>query len=66
MKGVKEKLHDFEMSMPSCRMCFTIMVHRTTNYEIMFLFTDPLIFYPFAQNHCYSIKLKAVLYKYNI
>ena len=26
-QGVKEKKHDFEMSMPSCRMCCTIMVH---------------------------------------
>ena len=25
--GVKEKKHDFEMSMPSCRMCCTIMIH---------------------------------------
>ena len=24
---VKEKKHDFEMSLPSCRMCCTIMVH---------------------------------------
>ena len=56
-----------EMSMPSCRMCFTIiMVHRTANHEIMFLFTDPMIFHLFAQNHCYSIKLKAILNKYNI
>ena len=45
---VNEKKHDFEMSMPSCRTCFTIMVHRTTNYEIMFLFTDPLGFLPFC------------------
>ena len=26
-QGVKEKKHDFEMSMPSCRMYCTIMVH---------------------------------------
>ena len=26
-QGVKENKHDFEMSMPSCRMCCTIMVH---------------------------------------
>ena len=43
------------------------MVNRSTNYEILFLFTDHLRFYPFVQNHCYtSIKLKAILYKYNI
>ena len=60
-QGVKEKKHDFEKSMPSFRMCCTIIVHRSTNYEIMFLFTDPLSFHPFAQNHCYSIKLKAIL-----
>ena len=30
-QGVKEKKHDFEMSMPSRRMCCTIMVHRSTN-----------------------------------
>ena len=38
---INENKHDFEMSMPSCRMCCTIMVHRSTNYEIMFLFMDP-------------------------
>ena len=26
-QGVKEKKHDFEMSMPSCRICCSIMVH---------------------------------------
>ena len=26
-QGVKEKKHDLEMSMPSCRMCCSIMVH---------------------------------------
>ena len=26
-QGVKEKKHDFEMSMPSCRMCCTLMAH---------------------------------------
>ena len=45
-QGVKEEKHDFEMSMPSCRMCCTIMFH--------------------VQNHCYSIKLKAILDRYNI
>ena len=34
--GVKEKKHDFEMSMPSCRMCCSINVslHRSTNEKI--------------------------------
>ena len=32
--------------------------------KILFLFTDFLRFYPFVQNHCYSIKLKAILYKF--
>ena len=26
-QGIKEKKHDFEMSVPSCRKCCTIMVH---------------------------------------
>ena len=26
-QGVKEKKHDFKMSIPLCRMCCTIMVH---------------------------------------
>ena len=26
-QGVKEKKHDFEMSIPSCRICCTIIVH---------------------------------------
>ena len=47
-QGVKEKKHDFEMSMPSCRMCCTIMVH---------FIGVPIIksFYPLVQNHCYII-----------
>ena len=28
-QGVKERKHDFEMSMPSCRMCLSIMAHLT-------------------------------------
>ena len=27
ISGVKEKKQDFEMSVPSCGMCYTIMVH---------------------------------------
>ena len=65
-QGVKEKKHDFEISVPSCRMCCTIMVHRSTNYKMMFLFTNPLSFDLFVQNHCYGITLRAILYKYNI
>ena len=31
--GDKEEKHNFEMTMPSCRMCCTIMVRfRSTNY----------------------------------
>ena len=61
------KKNDFEMSMPKCRMCCQNgSLHRSTNYKITFLFTDSLRFYPFVQNHCYRIKLKAILYRYNM
>ena len=47
-QGVEQIMkHDFEMSLPSCRMCYTIMVHF-----IGVPITDPLRFYPFVQNHC--------------
>ena len=63
--GSQRNKHDFEVSMPSCRMCCTNgPLHRSTNYKIMFLFTDPQRFYPFVHNHCYSIKLKPILYRY--
>ena len=40
-QGVKEKKHDFEMSMPSCGMLYhNGSLHGSTNYKIMFLFTD--------------------------
>ena len=65
-QGVKEKKHDFGSLCPHVDVLHhNGSLHRSTKYKIMFLFTDPLRFYPFVQNHCYSTKVKAILYRCN-
>ena len=64
-RGVKEKKHDFEMSMPSSGMCYTIMAHFI-GVPIIKSYSSSLTtcdFTPLSKNHCYSIKLKAILYR---